>query len=226
VVGDASLVKVARVAWTSSHPPKLAGSTPAPFSLQYEYNHHGRNKSAPLRHPILGLAFLSQQTTGSCSLTSKSTKGTDKVSVMSADTVTAGGEPAVQLTFRTFTVSPLDPGSFVIPGADSGSPASQTVSGYGFVVTRRHDWAPNSSQIRDLERWTPSQSELSEDKYRHWRPTSDHVQRRGVKMGISDLMMPIMSVRTLLHVDWDVTRPLAIQSDKADSIFQEVSGGN
>jgi hypothetical protein len=30
----------------------------------------------------------------------------------------------------------------------------------------------------------------------------------------------------LLHVDWDVTRPLAIQSDKADSIFQEVSGGN
>jgi hypothetical protein len=45
-----------------------------------------------------------------------------------------------------------------------------------------------------------------------------------VKKRISGLMLPIMSVRSLLYVDWDLTSPVEIHPDNVDTIFQEVSG--
>jgi hypothetical protein len=162
--------------------------------------------------------------TGSVILAGDTENDNDNVMDTDIETGTPGSEPvqSVQMMFRTFTISPS------LTPRDSGDFCSilslPPFAGYGFVVTCRSDWAPTPNQIRDLTRWQPSQSQLSEDQYRHWRPTSDYVQLRGTKMWISDLMQPIMSVPSLRCVDWDLTPPVEIQPDKVDSIFQEVSG--
>lgn len=212
------------------------GSPPTPFSLQYPYNQYSycRSKTAPHRpRTWYYCTIYVNQPDNRTLLAARRGYRNTYVSIMNTDTEshTAGREPAsaaaqsIHLMFRTFTVSPnTDPGSIGSPGGCSGSPTTQIVWGYGFVVTRSPDWTADSSQTRDLKRWIPSQSELSEDKYRHWRPTSDLVRRRGVKKRISGLMLPIMSVRSLLYVDWDLTSRLEIHPDNVDTSFQEVSG--